>query len=361
MFDRVFEGDGDVPRGVIAAHFGEVAHVADVIADAVFVDVGVDLLFAGEFFGEGESFQDRAGVVASAADVVDLGHARGFEEFLDEAGDIVAVDVVADLFAFVAVDFVFLALEIAFHEVTEEAVQLDAGVVRSGEAAAAQAAGGHVEVASVFLHDDVGRGLGCAEERVFRLVDGEILGDAVGVGGIVIIPTGFEFLEFDVIRTVAVNLVGRHVDEGRPGAGATDGFEQVQGADGIGVEVIERDGGGAVVAGLRGGVDDGVGLELGDEIEDALAVADVEFVVVEVFDQLGQALLVPAGVTLRSEENGALVVVEAVDFPTEVGEVETNLRADEAGGSSDEKFFHREQGAWSLEPGAWSLEKRVRS
>ncbi len=105
------------------------------------------------------------------------------------------------------------------------------------------------------------------------------------------------------------------------------------------------------MAGLGGGVNDGVGLEIGDKIENTLAIADVEFVVVEIFDQFGQTFLVPAGVALRPEENGALVVVEAVDFPTEAGEVQTNLRADEAGGSGDEEFFHgsRELGVWSLE------------
>jgi hypothetical protein len=44
---------------------------------------------------------------------------------------------------------------------------------------------------------------------------------------------------------------------------------------------------------------------------------------------------------LRTEEDGALVVVEAMDFPAEVSEVETNLRADEAGGTGDEKLAHK--------------------
>ena len=341
MFDGVFEGDGDVPCRVVAAHFGEVADVADVVADAVFVDVVVDLFFTGKFFGDGEGFEDGAGVVASAPDVVDLGHAGGFEEFLDEAGDVVAVDVVADLFAFVAVDFVFLALEIALHEVAEETVQLDAGVVGAGEASAAQAAGRHIEVAAIFLDDDVRSGFGGAEEGVLGLVDGEILGDAVGVGRVIIIPARLKLLEFDVIRTVSVDLVGRHVGEGRLGAGTADSLEKIQGADGVGVEVIEWNRGSTVVAGLCGGVDNGVGFEIRDEIKHALAIANVEFVVAEVFDQLGETLLVPARVPLRTEENGALVVVDPVDFPSEIGEVETNFRADEAGGTGDEEFFHR--------------------
>ena len=87
-------------------------------------------------------------------------------------------------------------------------------------------------------------------------------------------------------------------------------------------------------------MDDGIGLEPREEVKHALTVADVELVVVEIFDQLGEALLVPTRVALRTEENGALVVVEAVDFPAEVGEMETDFRADEAGGTGDEEFFH---------------------
>jgi hypothetical protein len=49
------------------------------------------------------------------------------------------VDVVAHLLALVAENLVFAALEVALHEVAEEAVQLDAAVVGAGEAAAAQA------------------------------------------------------------------------------------------------------------------------------------------------------------------------------------------------------------------------------
>ena len=89
------------------------------------------------------------------------------------------MDVVAHLLALVAEDLVFAAFEVALHQVAEKAVQLDAGVVRAGQAAAAQAAGRHAEVAAVFLHHHVGGDLGGAEERVLGLVDGEALGNAV--------------------------------------------------------------------------------------------------------------------------------------------------------------------------------------
>jgi hypothetical protein len=63
-------------------------------------------------------------------------------------------------------------------------------VVRAGEAAAAQGAAFHAEVAPVFLHHDIGGDLRRAKEAVLALVDGELLGDAAGVSGIVVVPAG---------------------------------------------------------------------------------------------------------------------------------------------------------------------------
>ena len=55
-----------------------------------------------------------------------------------------------------------------------------------------------------------------------------------------------------------------------------------------------------------------------------------------------EALLVPARVALRAEEDGALVVVDAVDGVAELArEVGADFRADQAGRSGDEKVFMR--------------------
>lgn len=56
----------------MGAHLIEVRDVTDVVAYPVVIDVLVDLFLAGKFFSNLESFPDRAGVVATAADVVDL-------------------------------------------------------------------------------------------------------------------------------------------------------------------------------------------------------------------------------------------------------------------------------------------------
>lgn len=50
------ESDGNVPGGVVRAHFGEVADVADVVADAILVHIGVDLDFASEGLGDFKGF-----------------------------------------------------------------------------------------------------------------------------------------------------------------------------------------------------------------------------------------------------------------------------------------------------------------
>ena len=160
-------------------------------------------------------------------------------------------------------------------------MQLDAGVVRAREAAAAQAAGRHAEVAAVLLHHHVGGHLAGAEQRVLRLVDARSLGDAVGEGRVGVVPARLELLQrrscWAGRRRPCWSTCGRTATPGRP----PRGFEQVQRADGVGVEVVERDRGGAIVARLGRRVDDGVGLDARRQLEHAGAIADVELVMVE--------------------------------------------------------------------------------
>ena len=145
-------------------HLGEVADVADVVARAVLVRVVVNHILAGYLLGQVEGLEDRAAVTAPAAQVVHLGHAWLLDEALDETGHVERMDVVAYLLALVAEDRVLLIRQVALDEVAQEAVQLDARVVRASEAAAAQAGRLHVEVPAVLLHHDVGRDLRRAEE-----------------------------------------------------------------------------------------------------------------------------------------------------------------------------------------------------
>lgn len=344
--DRFLQTLGDIPTGVVSFHFPKVAVVADMVSDAVLIDVGVLLFLASEFLGDREGLEDGAGVLLTPAEVVDLCYTRCLDERCHEAGDIERVDVIADLLPLVAEDAVLFALEVAFNEVAEESVQLDAGVVGAGEAAPAQGAGGHTEVAAVFLNHDVGGDLGGSEEGVLALVDGEVLCNAMGVGGIGVVPAGLQFLECDAIGAVAVDLVRGHMDEGGLGTSLSRGLQHVERADGIRIKVIKGDGCGAIMAGLGRCVDDCIGLYFGHQVEDTLSVADIQFVVDEALQLALEALLVPAGVALGTEEDGALVVINSVNLVPELfGEVMTHLGANEARGAGDEEFFgHKGRG-----------------
>lgn len=322
----------------MGAQLGGIREVTDVVANAVFIDVLVNLPFAGKIFRDFECFPNRSRVVASAADVVDIRDARGLDEFLDEAGDVVEVDFVADLLALLAEGLVFAPLEVALHEAGEEAVEFSAGMVRSGQAATAQAGGVDAEVAAVFLDHHAGRHLGSSEERVLGLVDGKVLGDTVGAGRVGVVPAGFQLAEGDRVGPVAIDLVGGHVDEGRFRTSLTGRFEQVERADGIGVEVFKRDRRGAIMRWLGGGVDDGVGLYVLQQLQHALAIPDVQFVVGERgTEPVREAGLAPAGVALRAEEDRALVVIDAMDVSAERGKMDANFGIDEAGRAGDEE------------------------
>ncbi len=314
----------------MSLHLSQIAVVADVVADAVLIDVGVLLFLAGEFLGDRKGLEDGAAVIFASTEVIDLGHARCLDKGGHEAGDVEGVDVVADLFPLVAEDAVFLPFEVALHEVAEEAMELDSGVVGPGEAAATQAAGGHVEVAAVFLNDDVGGDLGGTEEGVLALVDGEVLGDAVDVGLISVVPAGFEFFQFDGIGSVAIDFIRRHVDEGCLRAGAAGGLEHVEGADGVGVEVVEGDGRRPVMTGLGRGVDDGIRLYLGNQINDSLSVTNIKFVMDETLDIALETLLIPSGIALGAEKDGSLIVVDSMDLISKfLGKIMTYLRTDQ--------------------------------
>src|SRR5262249_55926549 len=148
---------------------------------------------------------------ASTTDIVDLAATRVFEEGMNESSYVQGVDVVADLLAFVAVDFVGASLHVAFDEIAQEPVQFDATMVGAGETSPAQATRLHAKITPILLDHHVGRNLGGAEQAVFTVIDRQFFGDPVGKGRIVVIPTGRKFLEADIIRAIAKDFVGAHV------------------------------------------------------------------------------------------------------------------------------------------------------
>src|SRR5271163_1164392 len=140
-------------------NFSEIRIVADMVSDPVLVHIAENLRLSRERFGDLEGLQDGGGVGLAAPEIVHLAGPWGINESGDEPGHVERVDVVPDLFALVAVDIVVPSLQVAFDEVAEEPVKLHARVVGPGEATAAQAAGGHAEVAPVFLDKHIARQL----------------------------------------------------------------------------------------------------------------------------------------------------------------------------------------------------------
>ena len=87
-----------------------------------------------------------------------------------------------------------------------------------------------------------------------------------------------DVLERQVVRQVAVDLVGRAEDERRARRVVAGRLQQVERPDGVDAEVGVRVGRSPVVRRLRGGVDDQLERAacLGEHALDAVAVADVE-------------------------------------------------------------------------------------
>jgi hypothetical protein len=229
-----------------------------------------------------EGFQDGDAVGAPAAKVVHLTDARLFGEGLNEARHVVGMDVIPHLLALIAVDFVQPLLDIALDQVAQKAVQLDATMVRAGQTAAAQATRLQAEVAPVLLHHDISGDFGDAEQAVRALVDGELFRDAVGEGRIGIVPARRQLRKRDGVGAVALDLVGAHVHEYGIWGMAAGRFQEVQGADGVDLEIVEGPCGGQVVTGLRGGMHDQGGTQTAHQGVDPGAIANIQMVMAEI-------------------------------------------------------------------------------
>ena len=92
------------------------------------------------------------------------------------------------------------------------------------------------------------------------------------------------------------------------------------------------------MAGLGGGVDDRGGFEFFDECEDRRAIPNIELVMTEGGEGLGEAMLVPAGVSAWAKEVGSLIVVDAVDFLAKGGKEGNHFGSDQARGAGYEEL-----------------------
>jgi len=317
-------------------HFTEVGDVADVVAFPVLFRIRVVHRLAGDAGYPVEGFQDGGGVVAPTANVIDLPATGSAEELLDEARHVVRMNIIADLLAFIPKDSVLTTRNIDADEVAQKTVELYSGVIGAGKAPAAQGAGRHPEVPAVLLYHYVGGHLGGSEKRVFRLVNGEGLLDAILVGGIAIVPTGVGFHKLKPVGGISVDLVGTHVGKRAGGAKLPGGLQQIEGAYRIDVKIIEGARSSQIVGRLSGGVGDVRRAQLFEEFQHPLAVADVELDVLKVLALLQQLALIPAGIPPGTEEISPHIIVDSVNPPAKCVKMTDDFRADESGGAGDQ-------------------------
>ena len=240
------------------------------------------------------------------------------------------MNVVAHLFALVAVDFVKPTLEIALDQVAEKSMQLDPAVIRTGEATAAQAAAAQAEVSSIFLNHDVAGDFGSAKETMLALIDRQIFTNPLGERRIVIVPTAGKLPELDGIGAVTVHLVGAHVDKDGLRRVAANGFQQIESSTSVDVEIIERARGGQVVAGLRSGVDQQRRSQLVHAFENLLSIADIQLMVLECGVGRDEPAAVPARIAGGPEEIGTLIVIDAINGPALAGKMPDNFGPDQS-------------------------------
>src|SRR3712207_7021452 len=82
-----------------------------------------------------------------------------------------AVEVISDLLTLVSEHGVRSKGESAFHEVRQEAMELGAGMPRTGQASSPETSGAHSEVTPILLHEYVGCHFRGTKEAVQRTVD----------------------------------------------------------------------------------------------------------------------------------------------------------------------------------------------
>lgn len=106
------------------------------VAFAVLVHILKLHLFSAQRCHPVEGFQNRATVVSPSSNVVHFAASRIFREGVNEPGNVEGMDVVPHLLSFVPENLVGSAFDIAFDQVTEKSVQLDAAMIWAGQTAA---------------------------------------------------------------------------------------------------------------------------------------------------------------------------------------------------------------------------------
>ena len=176
----------------------ELAQIADVtyvIALARLIGVQPLDFPAAQILDPSNRFENGDAIAAPAPEVIDLAAPRIRSKCFHRGDDVVTMNVIPHLLAFISVDCVSAAGKCYAHEIRKESVQLDPAVIRSRQTAAAEDSDREIIIASIFLRHHIGGDFRSAEDRVHRTIDAKILRDAFEVFRIGIIVAGRELFE----------------------------------------------------------------------------------------------------------------------------------------------------------------------
>src|SRR5260370_19677523 len=127
LFDDGVQPACNFPIRIVVPEFPKIRDITNVIAFARFFHVAPVQLAPGHLLDLFDRFQHGNTVRAAATQVVHLAGPRLCSKLLEGAHHVMAVNLVAHLFALVAKNGILSATERDFHQIRQEAVQLHAG------------------------------------------------------------------------------------------------------------------------------------------------------------------------------------------------------------------------------------------
>src|SRR6266567_3974947 len=146
------------PVRIVRLKFAQIGDIADVIAFAGFFHIFPGELFAGHILNFGYGFKHRNAVSAPATEVINFAWTRARCKFLNCAYNVMAVNVVANLFGLVTKNGIAAAAKRNLYQIRKKSVQLNTGMRRPGQASTAKNTGIHAKVAPILLRHKIGGG-----------------------------------------------------------------------------------------------------------------------------------------------------------------------------------------------------------
>src|SRR5260370_11435169 len=217
-------------------------------------------------------------------------------------------------------------------------MKFQAGVRWPRQAAASKDTYLHVEVAPIFLRDQVRRRFRSAKKRMQRLIDPAGLADTRKIFHPRVVVPLLRLFEWNLIRRIAINLIRTQKYEHRLWRMQPRGFQKVHRAKRVHLEIDQRNLARLIVRRLRGAVDDQIKALRSKQLLDGCPVANVQRRVREPLGHALQPLQIPERIACRAEKDPPHVVVYPDDFMPVPVEMLHRFRSDQSAAPSDKNF-----------------------